>query len=412
MRDVAGGHDARQRRLPGEALVGEVVPAHHVAGLAGGDARERAVEAQRVHAASGAQLVHQAQRGGVDERGVARRRRDVGARAGGRRGARARARRRRGGGDGEREQDDEQRCHGRGADSLPCCAGSPAQVQECLQKLQIASLLTRFDELLFTRFARLVRCVAGERAASRAGRIDRQLPLGGSSNGRTSGFGPENRGSNPCPPAEAPGADCRPRASVSMPAMAPTVLILAAGQGTRMRSRTPKVLHELCGLPMVLWPVRAALAAGAGRVVVVDSPARALEAVLPEGVELAVQPDADGTGGAVAAAMAHLDAGSARTRRATGAGAERRRAAARAPRRSRRSRGARAQRRGGDDGDEHPRRPERLRARGARRGGRGAARGGDEGRRRRDAAGAARSARSTPASTRSTRRRCARRCRA
>jgi bifunctional UDP-N-acetylglucosamine pyrophosphorylase / glucosamine-1-phosphate N-acetyltransferase len=93
-----------------------------------------------------------------------------------------------------------------------------------------------------------------------------------------------------------------------MPAVAPTVLILAAGQGTRMRSRTPKVLHDLCGLPMVLWPVRAALAAGAGRVVVVDSPARALAEVLPEGVELAVQPDADGTGGAVTAALAHLDA--------------------------------------------------------------------------------------------------------
>ena len=92
--------------------------------------------------------------------------------------------------------------------------------------------------------------------------------------------------------------------------MPPTVLILAAGQGTRRRSRTPKVLHELCGLPMVLWPVRAALAAGAGRVVVVDSPERALEAVLPEGVELAVQPLADGTGGAAAAAIAHLDAGS------------------------------------------------------------------------------------------------------
>ena len=44
-----------------------------------------------------------------------------------------------------------------------------------------------------------------------------------------------------------------------------------------MRSSTPKVLHDLCGAPMVLWPVRAALAAGAGRVVVVDSPARALE---------------------------------------------------------------------------------------------------------------------------------------
>jgi len=87
---------------------------------------------------------------------------------------------------------------------------------------------------------------------------------------------------------------------------APTVLILAAGQGTRMRSGTPKVLHDLCGLPMVLWPVRAALAAGAGRVVVVDSPARATEEALPEGVELAVQPESNGTGGAVAAAVSQL----------------------------------------------------------------------------------------------------------
>jgi bifunctional UDP-N-acetylglucosamine pyrophosphorylase/glucosamine-1-phosphate N-acetyltransferase len=84
---------------------------------------------------------------------------------------------------------------------------------------------------------------------------------------------------------------------------APTVLILAAGQGTRMRSSTPKVLHELCGRPMVLWPVHAALAAGAGKVVVVDSPARALAEVLPEGVELVVQPRPDGTGGAVRAAI-------------------------------------------------------------------------------------------------------------
>jgi bifunctional UDP-N-acetylglucosamine pyrophosphorylase/glucosamine-1-phosphate N-acetyltransferase len=73
-----------------------------------------------------------------------------------------------------------------------------------------------------------------------------------------------------------------------------------------MRSKTPKVLHEICGRPMVLWPVHAALQAGAQRVVVVDSPERALEGVLPEGVELAIQPRSDGTGGAAAAGMAQL----------------------------------------------------------------------------------------------------------
>jgi bifunctional UDP-N-acetylglucosamine pyrophosphorylase/glucosamine-1-phosphate N-acetyltransferase len=92
---------------------------------------------------------------------------------------------------------------------------------------------------------------------------------------------------------------------------APTVLILAAGQGTRMHSRTPKVLHDLCGIPMLLWPVRAAREAGAGRVVVVDSPERPLDGLLPDGVELAVQPIPNGTGGAVSAAMASLDGAAA-----------------------------------------------------------------------------------------------------
>lgn len=91
---------------------------------------------------------------------------------------------------------------------------------------------------------------------------------------------------------------------------APIVLILAAGRGTRMRSKTPKVLHEICGRAMVLWPVTAALEAGAGRVVVVDSPERALEGILPEGVDLAVQERPDGTGGATAAGMARLEDGS------------------------------------------------------------------------------------------------------
>jgi bifunctional UDP-N-acetylglucosamine pyrophosphorylase/glucosamine-1-phosphate N-acetyltransferase len=85
--------------------------------------------------------------------------------------------------------------------------------------------------------------------------------------------------------------------------IAPTAVILAAGQGTRMRSATPKVLHDVCGRPMIAWVVSAARAAGAGRIVVVDGPARALGGVLGEGVEIAVQEVADGTGGAVAAAL-------------------------------------------------------------------------------------------------------------
>ena len=88
---------------------------------------------------------------------------------------------------------------------------------------------------------------------------------------------------------------------------APTVVIIAAGEGTRMRSATPKVLHPLCGRPLILWPVLAAQAAGAGRVVVVDNPKRRLQGVLPDGVELAVQERPLGTGDAVKAAAAHID---------------------------------------------------------------------------------------------------------
>ncbi|MCB0825996.1 MAG: bifunctional UDP-N-acetylglucosamine diphosphorylase/glucosamine-1-phosphate N-acetyltransferase GlmU [Armatimonadetes bacterium] len=46
-------------------------------------------------------------------------------------------------------------------------------------------------------------------------------------------------------------------------------IILAAGQGTRMKSDLPKVLHEACGRPMALWVVRAAQEAGADRIVTV-----------------------------------------------------------------------------------------------------------------------------------------------
>jgi bifunctional UDP-N-acetylglucosamine pyrophosphorylase / glucosamine-1-phosphate N-acetyltransferase len=77
---------------------------------------------------------------------------------------------------------------------------------------------------------------------------------------------------------------------------------MAAGQGTRMRSDLPKVLHEICGRPMVAWPILAAKQAGAGRICVIVSPDRDLSSALPDGTETIVQPEADGTGGALRAA--------------------------------------------------------------------------------------------------------------
>jgi bifunctional UDP-N-acetylglucosamine pyrophosphorylase / glucosamine-1-phosphate N-acetyltransferase len=78
---------------------------------------------------------------------------------------------------------------------------------------------------------------------------------------------------------------------------------MAAGEGTRMRSSTPKMLHPVCGRAMVAWPILAAREAGAGRVAAIVSPGRDLSAGLPEDVETVEQPQADGTGGAIRAAL-------------------------------------------------------------------------------------------------------------
>src|SRR2546421_4133548 len=74
-----------------------------------------------------------------------------------------------------------------------------------------------------------------------------------------------------------------------------------------MRSATPKLLHPLCGRPMIAWPVEAAKAAGAGKVVVVDSPERPLQAALDGSVTLTVQPEPRGTADAVKAAAEYID---------------------------------------------------------------------------------------------------------
>ncbi len=83
-------------------------------------------------------------------------------------------------------------------------------------------------------------------------------------------------------------------------------IVLAAGEGTRMRSDVPKVAHEILGVPLVRWVVDAAKAAGASRIVtVIGHGAEAVAALVPD-TEIAVQDVQHGTGHAVKCAEAAL----------------------------------------------------------------------------------------------------------
>jgi bifunctional UDP-N-acetylglucosamine pyrophosphorylase / glucosamine-1-phosphate N-acetyltransferase len=77
-----------------------------------------------------------------------------------------------------------------------------------------------------------------------------------------------------------------------------------------MRSRTPKLLHTICGWPMIAWPVAAARGVGASKIVVVDAPGLPLRAHLDDDVTVAVQEQPLGTGDALKAAGEHFGSGS------------------------------------------------------------------------------------------------------
>ena len=86
-------------------------------------------------------------------------------------------------------------------------------------------------------------------------------------------------------------------------------VVMAAGLGTRMRSRRPKHLHPVLGRRLVDWVIGAAGRLDPEPLVVVTSPATVpeLEGTLPDGVVLAVQETPRGTGDAVAAAHPALE---------------------------------------------------------------------------------------------------------
>ena len=84
--------------------------------------------------------------------------------------------------------------------------------------------------------------------------------------------------------------------------MQAVAIVLAAGEGTRMRSTLPKVAHEVLGVPLVRWVVDAVLGAGIERIVtVVGHGGDAVAALVPD-TETVVQQTRLGTGDAVCAA--------------------------------------------------------------------------------------------------------------
>jgi bifunctional UDP-N-acetylglucosamine pyrophosphorylase / glucosamine-1-phosphate N-acetyltransferase len=83
-------------------------------------------------------------------------------------------------------------------------------------------------------------------------------------------------------------------------------IVLAAGKGTRMKSARPKVLHELCGRPMLWWVLEALRATGVDEIIVVTN--AELDPLLePFGVRTVVQAEQLGTGHAVRTALERLE---------------------------------------------------------------------------------------------------------
>jgi bifunctional UDP-N-acetylglucosamine pyrophosphorylase/glucosamine-1-phosphate N-acetyltransferase len=97
-----------------------------------------------------------------------------------------------------------------------------------------------------------------------------------------------------------------------------TAIVLAAGQGTRMKSALPKVMHRVCGLPIVHFGVQAALDAGCEEVVIVVGHGRTQvedylkSAFSSSRVRTAVQEEQRGTGDAARVGLAAANASASR----------------------------------------------------------------------------------------------------
>lgn len=86
-------------------------------------------------------------------------------------------------------------------------------------------------------------------------------------------------------------------------------LVLAAGKGTRMKSKIPKVLHPLSGKPMIEWVVETAGKVAQKVGVVLGFEAELVRKTLPEWVDVFVQEEQLGTAHAVMCAKDFIEPG-------------------------------------------------------------------------------------------------------
>lgn len=90
--------------------------------------------------------------------------------------------------------------------------------------------------------------------------------------------------------------------------MTTAAIVLAAGAGTRMKSKKPKVAHEVLGKPLVNWVIDAAKVAGVEKIVSVVGHKREQVTPLVEAASsVVVQQEQNGTAGAVSVAAGEFD---------------------------------------------------------------------------------------------------------
>src|SRR3989442_15139602 len=90
---------------------------------------------------------------------------------------------------------------------------------------------------------------------------------------------------------------------------APLAIVLAAGLSTRMKSKTPKVLHVIAGRPLLAHVLETVRAAGARPLVVLSKESEPAREILDDGARGAFQDPPRGTGDAGRGALATANGG-------------------------------------------------------------------------------------------------------